>query len=179
MRKFRRPSNGRHFDDELQWGRTLSSAEVISNNTGKITCGSASMGPHSFKCGSPANFFRLFSLTCLLQWGRTLSSAEVDYVGRRKENFRKASMGPHSFKCGSFPSICVIWPFTSGFNGAALFQVRKFPPKPKNPIKRHWLQWGRTLSSAEVSSVPSGALFHVGLQWGRTLSSAEVGFAGR
>ena len=35
-------------------------------------------------------------------------------------------MGPHSFKCGSLGGMGVIRIAEGGFNGAALFQVRKF-----------------------------------------------------
>ena len=60
----------------------------------------ASMGPHSFKCGSPSE----------------------KAAGKEERN---ASMGPHSFKCGS------------GARQASVFC-------------EDLLQWGRTLSSAEV-----------------------------
>ena len=61
----------------------------------------ASMGPHSFKCGKFDPPFRHFGDICVLQWGRTLSSAE----SLRVQPIRIA--------------------FSTGFNGAALFQVRK------------------------------------------------------
>ena len=38
----------------LQWGRTLSSAEVLTNPGAECVQLNASMGPHSFKCGSIA-----------------------------------------------------------------------------------------------------------------------------
>ena len=60
-----------------------------------------------------------------LQWGRTLSSAESAgfYDGNLGET--PASMGPHSFKCGKV-HVCVrARKSMIGFNGAALFQVRK------------------------------------------------------
>ena len=72
-----------------------------------------------------------------------------------RRRLRRASMGPHFFKCGK---CCrpIIGAKNSipGFNGAALFQVRK--------VDEHYgllgrvidmLQWGRTFSSAERSSI--------------------------
>ena len=61
----------------LQWGRTLSSAEV------RLTIQMRGL------------------LQSRLQWGRTLSSAEVINVKLLSVQEAFASMGPHSFKCGS------------------------------------------------------------------------------
>ena len=134
----------------LQWGRTLSSAEVsqsLNHHSGRSV---ASMGPHSFKCGSNLYFHPLWLSTFALQWGRTLSSAEVDsfsanftpsgklqwgrtlssaevsstWLSRRWSP--AASMGPHSFKCGSRAMRKMPKRLASCFNGAALFQVRKW-----------------------------------------------------
>ena len=60
----------------LQWGRTLSSAEVEAIRI-------------------------VVAITARLQWGRTLSSAEVDEIENALLTVEYASMGPHSFKCGS------------------------------------------------------------------------------
>ena len=134
----------------LQWGRTLSSAEVLLatflsglrlpsfNGAALFQVRKywrkviywrlrlvASMGPHSFKCGS--------IMICPVN-----------------EKGRDASMGPHSFKCGSCFSIFIPCLFVLCFNGAALFQVRKLAPPAESPTQRAELQWGRTLSSAEV-----------------------------
>ena len=182
----------------LQWGRTLSSAEVNIDYSVKPNLQ-------------------------WLQWGRTLSSAEVDPSPVSLRVSSSASMGPHSFKCGSIKETKRIRRMPKGFNGAALFQVRKFQLGTRTATQVPMLQWGRTLSSAEVkkrrfrpvycgigfngaalfqvrkSKAKSGkqlchprfngaALFQVrkyretgrhppstaSLQWGRTLSSAEV-----
>ena len=133
----------------LQWGRTLSSAEVPPSK--------------EFRTKKPR-----------LQWGRTLSSAEVMLESNSDEIAEEASMGPHSFKCGSENRLQMNKPNYRRFNGAALFQVRKFGVLPS--IIRMWttLQWGRTLSSAEVETNLPRVRTGAGLQWGRTLSSAEV-----
>ena len=60
----------------------------------------ASMGPHSFKCGKH----------------NRLNSNPYN---------RAASMGPHSFKCGKRVFNGMELRVFNGFNGAALFQVRK------------------------------------------------------
>ena len=107
------------------------------------------MGPHFFKCGKvytsqPANLCRKS-----LQWGRTFSSAE------RMENPKKTAGG-------------------NGFNGAALFQVRKVRRKMENHREVDELQWGRTFSSAERQTLLAGKIQDNNtLQWGRTFSSAE------
>ena len=102
------------------------------------------MGPHFFKCGKKSN--PLCSMDC----GKGFNGAALFQVRKvfadlylRNGKF-SASMGPHFFKCGK---LCEEWRLDSPrsrFNGAALFQVRKAPLKPL-----HWLQWGRTFSSAE------------------------------
>ena len=51
VRKVRGGVDSRRDHRELQWGRTLSSAESSSPRPHIQLCGSASMGPHSFKCG--------------------------------------------------------------------------------------------------------------------------------
>ena len=60
------------------------------------------------------------------------------------------------------------------FNGAALFQVRKVKECACGNRSGIWLQWGRTLSSAEsyTGDLREENTFSM-LQWGRTLSSAE------
>ena len=109
----------------------------------------ASMGPHSFKCGSYAKPAHQTSIT-------------------------EASMGPHSFKCGSLIRTYLSFFNFNRFNGAALFQVRKFQSGRPSGDRAQKLQWGRTLSSAEVSAWQCPPATPTWPQWGRTLSSAEV-----
>ena len=85
-----------------------------------------------------------------LQWGRTLSSAEVQASSATSCRQSRASMGPHSFKCGSDNRNGSPKSKFRRFNGAALFQVRKFVCGDIGCMKIRQLQWGRTLSSAEV-----------------------------
>ena len=109
----------------LQWGRTLSSAEVEPSHSPERDAGQASMGPHSFKCGSGTATPGERDQEAALQWGRTLSSAEVGIGASVFAEASKASMGPHSFKCGSRNRRLRVCGGVKGFNGAALFQVRK------------------------------------------------------
>ena len=109
----------------LQWGRTLSSAEVDTDIENAVQ-------------------------GCVLQWGRTLSSAEVRPIGSKSNRYVSASMGPHSFKCGSFVCPGAARHREHRFNGAALFQVRKCADMESRTFRWGALQWGRTLSSAEV-----------------------------
>ena len=110
----------------------------------------------------------------LLQWGRTLSSAES---GKGKLQSRQRAKplqwGRTLSSAESTGGSGALTLTQLGFNGAALFQVRKAEMSITRRRATVWLQWGRTLSSAESSSslrigVPSSSL-----QWGRTLSSAE------
>ena len=113
-----------------------------------------------------------------LQWGRTLSSAEVLCVKFDHSSSAGASMGPHSFKCGSWASGEQKQWNNFCFNGAALFQVRKFLDFLFYVLDIFVLQWGRTLSSAEVLVLRLARCPPAMLQWGRTLSSAEVATKG-
>ena len=60
-----------------------------------------------------------------LQWGRTFSSAESNTNQQQEDEFYSASMGPHFFKCGKKRAQARTRARLRGFNGAALFQVRK------------------------------------------------------
>ena len=57
---------------------------------------------------------------------------------------------------------------TLRFNGAALFQVRKEIYYIPEKEEYRMLQWGRTFSSAESKSFVSKELGVIELQWGRT-----------
>ena len=109
----------------LQWGRTLSSAEVILVGACRIQTGALRWGRtlSSAEVNHLLCFFHFLAVRfngaalfqvrksfgeketpaggLLLQWGRTLSSAEVLGVGKGTDKKIWASMGPHSFKCGS------------------------------------------------------------------------------
>ena len=109
----------------LQWGRTLSSAEVSNSNFLLISSILASMGPHSFKCGSDRGGLKgqenlpRFNGAALFQVRKSVDDRiVVDFAA-------PASMGPHSFKCGSSPRNRAGHDGSLRFNGAALFQVRK------------------------------------------------------
>ena len=179
------------------------------------------MGPHFFKCGKECVGDRLLAKRQKLQWGRTFSSAERGELGkaataafllqwgrtfssaespeqlRRDHRRPPASMGPHFFKCGKVTCLVVPRQPMLGFNGAALFQVRKAferirtiqlyfsfngaalfqVRKAVTPTRKQavpvTLQWGRTFSSAESLPWLAGCRSPPRLQWGRTFSSAE------
>ena len=106
------------------------------------------MGPHFFKCGKP-----LAPGTTTEEW--------------------RASMGPHFFKCGKADDLYRASHRFCGFNGAALFQVRKEGIRWRAPRDDFRLQWGRTFSSAESATEVITIQCGIELQWGRTFSSAE------
>ena len=109
-----------------------------------------------------------------LQWGRTFSSAEIFPIRRKKTMASTTSMGPHFFKCGNEVQLKMLSIMQYHFNGAALFQVRKFSPSPDKSQTPKLLQWGRTFSSAEMILGGTYTRRQSGLQWGRTFSSAEM-----
>ena len=84
-----------------------------------------------------------------LQWGRTFSSAERQANAIGRSDSSAASMGPHFFKCGKQSRRSRPRNDESGFNGAALFQVRKAINLAGTKSTTGRLQWGRTFSSAE------------------------------
>ena len=95
------------------------------------------MGPHFFKCGNNE------SLTALIK-----------YI--------TASMGPHFFKCGNSAVFELFGRKRRSFNGAALFQVRKYLVDDITPAPEPWLlQWGRTFSSAEICGLIRRAICHL------------------
>ena len=104
---------------------------------GCLDAWSASMGPHSFKCGKFIESMSKIPGREWLQWGRTLSSAESSRPPGGNRRSGQASMGPHSFKCGKSIRQGKARQVNTGFNGAALFQVRK--ANPRNLLKDSWL----------------------------------------
>ncbi len=135
----------------------------------------ASMGPHSFKCGKQGWLLDRDEYVAALQWGRTLSSAERSFEKRRSAPEEISFNGAALFQVRK--AQLALRPPTDSrtrFNGAALFQVRKVRGLQKLSHSPKPLQWGRTLSSAESTSKEElEQIKQFLLQWGRTLSSAE------
>ncbi len=65
----------------------------------------------------------------------------------------KASMGPRFFKRGNSVENWYITFCCQCFNGAALFQARKFDVAGQVKASAGVLQWGRAFSSAEICAV--------------------------
>ena len=110
----------------LQWGRSLSTAETRHARILSVPRRCASMGPQSFDCGNDRASYSRRSATAMLQWGRSLSTAETPTLRRLSPNVSHASMGPQSFDCGNVrvaARTCIRT--RSGFNGAAVFRLRK------------------------------------------------------
>src|SRR5579875_3048002 len=108
----------------LQWGRTFLRAEIRIGNRWPHLVRNASMGPHVFACGNPAN--PMHPVVALeLQWGRTFLRAEIVPIGEYRNGSVCASMGPHVFACGNFFDMMYSLRSLRCFNGAARFCVRK------------------------------------------------------
>ena len=133
----------------LQWGRTFSSAETKNSSPNPIATEQASMGPHFFKCGN------LNKRPLLAPPAEASMGPHFFKCGNMRNAWRRAlcfsaSMGPHFFKCGNIAPMRRLPLSITGFNGAALFQVRKREFYRQRAIAKKVLQWGRTFSSAET-----------------------------
>ena len=159
----------------------------------------ASMGPRSFNRGNVRPLRQNSRAAVLLQWGRGLSTAEIlSPVFFSWPSF-PASMGPRSFNRGNPMASDAAPVVTTGFNGAAVFQPRKWRrrrsaraaggvasmgPRSFNRGNACWrlrflhrplqLQWGRGLSTAEMPGAIAARPAPPTLQWGRGLSTAEI-----
>ena len=134
----------------LQWSRTLTSAEIAH----KPRLGDAHL--------------------CGLQWSRTLTSAEISYLIPHSICAGIASMEPHSYECGNLFYLALDYTGGPRFNGAALLRVRKLTYLFLNGSLLTWLQWSRTLTSAEIGELWLTDKTIDKLQWSRTLTSAEI-----
>ena len=119
---------------ELQWGRTFSSAESYTtcrhiSKISRLQWGRTFSSAERFPRCSLS-----LSLSLALQWGRTFSSAESPLAPVAAGATQAASMGPHFFKCGKKSDLEGTSARILGFNGAALFQVRKGWRKAKEKL---------------------------------------------
>ena len=94
------PSGQHRTTTSLQWGRGLSTPEVVEARTCPLHRTVASMGPGSFDPGSRSRRLVIVS-RCVLQWGRGLSTPEVAVPDQPWKPIPWASMGPGSFDPGS------------------------------------------------------------------------------
>ena len=110
---------------QLQWGRGLSTAEIGFTEYGYIGGAVASMGPRSFNRGNaPRNRGR--SSPERLQWGRGLSTAEIDAAVDVNHAVALLQWG-RGLSTAEMARARGSWVRLMCFNGAAVFQPRKFP----------------------------------------------------
>ncbi len=109
------------------------------------------MGPRSFNRGNDSRFALRIPSCAGLQWGRGLSTAEIGRWPWPSAPRLYASMGPRSFNRGNRTKKMVARIGLPGFNGAAVFQPRKWVDQYADVKEAHPLQWGRGLSTAEMS----------------------------
>ena len=141
----------------LQWGRTLSSAEVRKGSTLLRTEDHASMGPHSFKCGSTNQKLTDQKTDCASMGPHSFKCGSKVSLSHRHLSI-SASMGPHSFKCGSSERRPGVDSRFTCFNGAALFQVRKLPLYFHNSEK-NWGFNGAALFQVRKSGISLAGIF--------------------
>ena len=106
------------------------------------------MGPHFFKCGKQACVAAVGDDWIASMGPHFFKCGKMPKADQQRHRVY-ASMGPHFFKCGKIPQIAARFFAILGFNGAALFQVRKNGDDLTAKINAIELQWGRTFSSAE------------------------------
>ena len=138
-----------------------------------LLCGAASMGPRSFNRGNAGASCRVRQPEPL-QWGRGLSTAEMASEDEPEPNWITASMGPRSFNRGNVRRGSDAHDGRPCFNGAAVFQPRKWSLHAAEVPRAGRLQWGRGLSTAEMASRLTLTQAADVLQWGRGLSTAEM-----
>src|SRR5438477_414659 len=109
---------------KLQWGRSLSTAEVANRTDGIRYSNTSFNGAAVIRLRKCDGNKGERPETQRLQWGRSLSTAEVAKDGLPIYKFKWASMGPQSFDCGSKgrKSSSHVPPIR--FNGAAVFRLR-------------------------------------------------------
>ncbi len=107
----------------LQWGRSISAAEF----SGISVC---------------------WIRTSVLQWGRSISAAEL-HNPVQSPSIRGASMGPQHFSRGIYKDTGKEGPRTTASMGPQHFS-RGIGATGTLFISRNGLQWGRSISAAEL-----------------------------
>ncbi len=133
----------------LQWGRTLSSAERTRWWMARYGHSRSFNGAALFQVRKDGDVLLIGFGFSALQWGRTLSSAERATWLFKPYNPKPLQWGRTLSSAESFSAGSRRYGAILGFNGAALFQVRKGRSAHFFIGKKNQLQWGRTLSSAE------------------------------
>ena len=109
-----------------------------------------------------------------LQWGRGLSTPEIRTTPLAPLKGGTASMGPGSFDPGNQLLQRNLNQAYPGFNGAGVFRPRKCRRQRNRPGAAAPLQWGRGLSTPEISKDNRTDRNAAPLQWGRGLSTPEM-----
>ena len=120
-----RPLKVQRMDGELQWGRTFSSAEsrhLPPSGRSPIT---RFNGAALFQVRKDKDIAEDIQEGGTLQWGRTFSSAESADYEKAATDGVKLQWGRTFSSAESVGLLGVAVEVVVGFNGAALFQVRK------------------------------------------------------
>ncbi len=136
-------------EEQLQWGRGLSTPEMRRLQGG----GTSSRG-----CFNGAGVFRP---------RKSPGQVRLSPGGR-------ASMGPGSFDPGNAAVFRTIAWASSRFNGAGVFRPRKLACASMRLTMASVLQWGRGLSTPEITLSCIAIAKSRRLQWGRGLSTPEI-----
>ena len=159
----------------LQWGRSLSTAEISAGicrpavagsaasmgpqpfdcgNSSRAADGSAnrgaSMGPQPFDCGNDAHPVKNVYRRLRFNGAAAFRLRKFDPLLAHPLVAACASMGPQPFDCGNAHKVAADHRRAIDFNGAAAFRLRKCDPGAVAGRFARVLQWGRSLSTAEI-----------------------------
>jgi len=131
------------------------------------------MGPRPFERGNVLSELH-YTGEVRLQWGRALSSAEIGSIRFDRGGRAPASMGPRPFERGNRRARrCGRFDFTASMGPRPFERGNRVVGDLARELAEQ-LQWGRALSSAEISGGCGSFSVCIELQWGRALSSAEI-----
>jgi hypothetical protein len=119
----------------------------------------ASMGPQHLSCGNPARPLVLDRLESASMGPQHLSCGNATYLEATAQD-KAASMGPQHLSCGNQCVTQIFIRTVSCFNGAAASQLRKSAPNDRRPRRTIRLQWGRSISAAEMALAEAPVLLH-------------------
>ena len=115
----------------------------------------ASMGPSSFNDGDGHIPSTLSTIDAKASMGPSSFNDGDDSTANNRQDYSPASMGPSSFNDGDRLVASLQQSRPGRFNGAVVFQRRRSVFSASTRISVNPLQWGRRLSTTEISKTLS------------------------
>ena len=174
LRKCHKAHQAQIAEFELQRGRSLSTAEIST----PPAVGARIVGLQRGRSLSTAEIRTRMQTTLpfrlQLQRGRSLSTAEIPPVGPLVVGLASASTGPQSFDCGNTFQFSRPPRTMSGFNGAAVFRLRKSRKRPPPKLDVPGFNGAAVFRLRKLIVAPIARAQRRTLQRGRSLSTAEI-----